>query len=469
MKKTKIICSIGPSSVHPDNMERMVNAGMNVARINFSHATTEEKEETVASVKEVRKRTGKVIGILYDTKGPDFRTGQLETEYIDLVEGEKIVITKEDVLGTKERITVNYKDALDDISVGDTVLLEDGLMKLEVIDKVNGDLVCKIIYGGQLGHKKGVNIPGVKLNVPFLSAQDIEDIRYACRHEGDFLAVSFVEDKEGILQVRQILEEENRTDMLIISKVESRVAIQNIDDIVKYSDGVMVARGDLGVEVPMYEVPFLQKMMIKKCRREGKFVIVATEMLASMYKNARPTRAEATDIANAVLDGTDAVMLSGETTIGKHPIKAVSYMAEIVKNAESHFEFKKEFNQVSEFSITEVVAKSVTKAAFKLDAKLIVVPTMHGYSAAKISNLIPVCPILAICINEETARRLILNSGVYPVVVKEVMPFNELVKMARDEALNFMPLKEKDKIVIAGGFARTGQAKSTNFMKIEEI
>ena len=466
MKKTKIICTIGPATTHPDVMTQIVNNGMNVARINFTHATLEERVAVLESVKEARKRTGKTVGVLYDTKGPDFRTGMLENDSIELIEGNNIIITKEDILGTQEKITVNYKEALDDINVGNTILLEDGLMKLEVIQKENDELTCKVINGGQLGNKKGVNVPGVKLNVPFLSEQDVEDIRYACRNEGDFLALSFVENKEGLLQVREILAEENRSDMLIISKVENQIGIDNIDDIIEYSDGIMIARGDLGVEVSMIEIPFLQKMMISKCRKQGKFSIVATEMLASMYKNSRPTRAEATDIANAVLDGTDVVMLSGETSIGKHPVEAVRYMSEILEYAEKHFEFQNEFNKETTPTITEMIAKTVAKSAFKLNAKLIIVPVVSGYSARKISNLIPLCPILAVCPGEEVARKLILNHGVYVKVVEKVS-FQEIIDNAKDVAKDFIEVKSKDIIIVAGGFS--GNAKTTNLMKIDEV
>jgi len=466
MKKTKIICTIGPATAHPDIMTQIVNNGMNVARINFSHATMEERVSFLESVKEARKRTGKTVGILYDTKGPDFRTGMLKDNAIDLIEGNQIIITKEDVLGTQDKITVNYKDALDDINVGNVILLEDGLMKLEVVQKNQSELTCKVINGGQLGNKKGVNVPGVKLNVPFLSEQDIEDIRYACQNEGDFLALSFVETKEDLIKVREILAEENRTDMLIISKVENQIGIDNIDDIIEYSDGIMIARGDLGVEVSMIEIPFLQKMMISKCRRQGKFSIVATEMLASMYKNARPTRAEATDIANAVLDGTDVVMLSGETSIGKYPVEAVRYMSEILEYAEQHFEFQNEFNKPDTLSITEMIAKTVAKSAFKLNAKLIIVPVVSGYSARKISNLIPLCPILAVCPSEEVAQKLILNHGVY-TTVKEKVSFTEIMDNAKEVAKTFIDVKPKDIIIVAGGFS--GNAKTTNLMKIDEV
>ena len=347
MKKTKIICSIGPSSCSPDVMEQMVRNGMNVARINFSHATTEEKEGVVASVKEVRQRTGANIGILYDTKGPEFRSGMLENDEITLKEGNTIRVVKEDVLGNEERITVNHPQALDSLKVGDIILLENGLMKIEVISADNdGGVTCKIINGGVLGNKKSLSVPGVHLDIPFISEQDREDIIYACNHDGDFLALSFVSTKDDVLEAKEILKEYNREDLKIISKIESTTGIDNIDSIIEVSDGIMVARGDLGVEAEMEDLPILQKMIIKKCREQGKVAVVATEMLESMKKSARPTRAEVSDVANAVLDGTDAVMLSGETTTGKFPVETVSYMANICEHTEGSAHFRGLFDYI---------------------------------------------------------------------------------------------------------------------------
>lgn len=469
MKKTKIICSIGPASCNVNIMTKMVEAGMNVARINFSHATLEEKIEVLNTVKEVRKLTNKNIAILYDTKGPDFRTGNLETDTINLVEGKTIKIVKQEILGTEEKITVNYKEALDDIKVGNNILLEDGLMKLEVISKDAEELTCRIIDGGILGHRKGVNVPGVPLSIPFMSEQDKEDIIYACQNEGDFLALSFVDSKENVLETRKILEQQNRSDMQIISKIESHTAIENIDEIIEASDGIMVARGDLGVEVPMQELPILQKMIIEKCREYGKICIVATEMLASMYTSARPTRAEVSDIANAVLDGTDAVMLSGETTMGKHPIEAVKYMADICENAEKYYNYDYIFSSSRKVDITETIAKSVIDTSTMLDIKLIVACTMSGYSAKKISNLRPETLVLAPCPTEQVARSLALSWGVYPTLVPIYNSTDEIVESSKQEAHKFMNLKEKDMIVITGGFPNNTTVKATNFMKVEEL
>lgn len=469
MKKTKIICSIGPASVNPDVMEQMVRVGMNVGRINFSHATLEEREAYVASIKEVRERTGNTIAILYDTKGPDLRSGNFENDKIELVDGKSIRIVKEDVLGTAEKITINYKNVLNNVKPGDKILIDDGLLTLEVTDTDAEGVTCTIVHGGVIKSRRGMAIPGVDLEIPFISEQDKEDIIYACEHEGDFLALSFVTCAQDVLDVKEILKAHNREDMQIISKVESRTAVNNLDEIVEVSDGIMVARGDLGVEVPMHELPILQKLMVQKCREAGKFCIVATEMLASMYESARPTRAEVSDIANAVMDGTDAIMLSGETTIGKHPIDAVRYMADIAENAENHTDFEGVFASIRETDITEVIAENVVHGAGMLGAKAIVAATMSGYTARKISNLKPDSLILATVPNEKIARALILNWGVYPVVTGEYNSTDELVEDGKAQAIKFGNLVEGDRIVVTGGFPNIKDKKVTNFMKIEEI
>lgn len=468
MKKTKIVCSIGPASRKYDVMKSMVENGMNVARINFSHADAIEKKETVELVKKINKDLKTNIGILYDTKGPDFRTGVVENDGINLKEGKTIRIVKDDIIGTEKEITVNYKEALDEINIDDIILLEDGLMKLLVVDKDKKGLTCSIVVGGILGSRKGINVPGVDLNMPFISEQDRKDIIYACRHDGDFIALSFVSSKEDILAVKEILKQENSS-MQIISKVESNTAIANLDEIIEYSDGIMVARGDLGVEVPMKELPILQKQMIDKCRKAGKFCIVATEMLASMYKNARPTRAEVTDIANAVLDGTDAVMLSGETTTGKYPIDAVRYMAEIVENTEKYLDYENIDKPEYEADIADTIARSVVDASNMLDVKVIVAATLSGTTAKKISNLRPKTIILAACPTEKVAHSLSLRFGVYTTLLPVYESTDEMVDEAIIKTKEFTNLKENDLIVVTGGFPNNAPVKSTNFLKIERI
>ena len=468
MKKTKIICSIGPASCNVETMTKMVENGMNVARINFSHATLEEKQEVVNVVKKVREITNQNVAILYDTKGPEFRNGMLENDEILLEEGKTIRVLKENVLGTNEYFSVNHASAIDSLNVGNIILLENGLMKLEVISKEEDGVTCKIIIGGKLGNKKSLSAPGVKLDISFISREDYEDIVYACQNDGDFLALSFVSTKEDVLEVREILKKYNREDLKIISKIESTTGIDNIKEIVSVSDGIMVARGDLGVEAPMEQLPYLQRLIINECHKQGKFSIVATEMLESMKKNSRPTRAEVSDIANAVNNGTDAVMLSGETTTGKYPAEAVLYMAQVCEETEKYLDYCINLD-FSEKTIGGAIATSVVETANLLDAKLIVAATMSGISAIKVSNLRPRSLVLATCPSANVARSLMLNWGVYPVITKIYETTDEIVEDAKEKAGKFINLEKEDIIMVTGGFPNNTEIKTTNFMKIEKI
>lgn len=468
MKKTKIICSIGPASVNPDIMEQMVLKGMNVARINCSHATLEEKQNVVSSVKEVRKRTNQNIAILYDLKGPEFRCGLMENEEIVLEKGNKIRIVKADVIGTTERFTVNHPEAIDSMSVGNIVLLENGLMKLEVISKENDGITCNIINGGKLGCRKSMSVPNVKLAMPFISEQDKNDVIYAALHDADFVAASFVSCKDDVLQIKEILKEHGKENLKIICKIENQHGLDNLDEILNESEGIMVARGDLGTEVRMETLPLIQKDMIKKARSLGKIAIVATEMLESMKKNSRPTRAEISDVANAVIDGADAVMLSGESTVGLYPIETVEFMANICLETENSTNLTHKFNYEQRIGLTQTIATCVVESASLVNAKLIVAPTITGFTARKISNLKPEPLILAACPTEEVARGLALNWGVYPAILPILETVDEVLNESVTKAKEFMNLVQGDCIIIAGGFP-TGKAKSTNLMKIEEI
>ncbi len=461
MKKTKIVCSIGPSSKSLDVFSKMVADGMNVARINFSHSAPEECEEVVELVKKVNE-DGNNIAIMYDTKGPDFRTGEVNGA-VELKEGNYIKLVKREVMGNSQEISVNYPKAIDTIAIHDIVLIEDGLFKLEVVAKDKESLTCKILAGGMLGSHKGINVPRVDLKMPFLSEQDREDITYACHHGGDFIALSFVSSKADILSVRKLIAQE-KSKMQIISKIESTYAVQNLDEIIDASDGVMVARGDLGVEVPMKELPILQKKIIRKCREKGKFCIVATEMLSSMTKKIRPTRAEVSDVANAVLDGADAVMLSNETTIGDYPVDAVQIMADICENTEKYLEYEHGVYP-KERSIMATIAHSVVVAANSLDVSLILASSLSGNTAKHISALKPKSIILALVTEPEVARSLALHFGVYTKLVPLSYTTDEIVDNAITAGEMF-GLKKGDKVVITGGFP---QHKSTNFLKIEEI
>jgi len=449
----------------------MVKNGMNVARINFSHGNYEEYTDILNAVKETRLRTGMHIGILYDTKGPDFRCGDIVPEGINLIKGNPVRIIKNRVIGQNNYFSVNHPEVIDRINVGNTILLEDALMRLEVVSKEEDGVTCIVKEGGILKSKKGIAVPGVKLDIPFMSEEDRKDIEYACLNEGDFLALSFVESRENIIEVKELLKKYNREDMQIISKVESATGVQNLDEIIDESDGIMVARGDLGVEVPLEKLPIIQKDMIVRCRNKERYVIVATEMLASMYESSRPTRAEVTDISNAVLDGADAVMLSGESTVGKHPIEAVKYMAKICEEAEKNEVYSTHFNHFTNKDITETLASSVLSSADSLKVKTIVVPTNGGHSAMVISNLRPKSPILALCPNEKIARKLLLSYGVFPIVTSKVKDddMDDTVNNAREVASKVFGLQEKDIIIITGGIHHNKAIKQTNFMKIEEI
>lgn len=471
MKKTKIVTSLGPASDSVEVFTEMVKAGANIARINFSHATIESREKIVSTVKEVRKITGMPIGILYDTKGPEFRNGEVIEEGIKLIEGNKIKIVKESVIGNEERFSVNHPEAVDALEVGNSVLLENGLMEIKVVEKNNDSVTCVVINGGILFSKKSLSAPGVNLNIPFISEQDKEDIIYACHHDGDFLAASFVQTKEDVLAIREILKQEKREDMKIISKIESKMGIDNLEEIVQVSDGCMVARGDLGVEVPMADLPIYQKRIVKLCRKYKKTCIVATEMLESMKSNPRPTRAEVTDVANAVYNGTDAVMLSGETTVGKYPVETVKYMADICSNIENSITYNNIFADKLVYTSTDAIVKSVAESANSLDAKLIVVPTLSGSSARLISNLEPSCPILALVLDDNVANSLTLNYGVYAKKVNFWNNMNEIFDKSLEESKNFINLNKGDSIIITGGFnnKNSKDVVPTNLMKIETI
>ncbi len=470
MKKTKIICSIGPASASVDVMSKMVEAGMNVARVNFTHATIEERENVAKVVREVRKVTGKSIALLWDTKGPEFRSGMLANDKIELVVGNTIRIVKDDVLGTEERFTVNHPQVLKNLEVGDFVLLENAKMKLEVTSVEEDGVTCTIVAGGVLGNRKSMSVPNKKLDIPYVSEVDRADVKYACENGGEYLAISFVSCKEDVLEIKELLKEHGREDLQIICKIESEFGIKNLEEILEVSAGIMVARGDLGTEIASELLPIVQKDMIRTAREMGKIAIVATEMLETMMENARPKRAETADIANAVFDGTDAVMLSGETTIGKHPVETVQAMANICKVAEEHIEFDY-INEIDPINMTvpNAICESVVNSANRLDAKLIVAATISGTTAKVISNLKPNAPILALTPTEKDGRRLALNWGVYPLCLAKCNSTDEVLTESVAKAKEFMELNSGDVVVTTGSFPNTGEARPTNLMKIEEV
>lgn len=467
MKKTKIICSIGPASSNVEVMKEMALKGMNCIRINLSHATEESSLNTIATVREVRKQTGLPIAVMYDTKGPEFRTLEFAEDGVKLRAGELIKMTKRKVLGNNIEFSVNHPEAIDQIKIGDKVLVDNALLELEVVNKNEEAVLLRAVNDGEIKNHKTINVPGVDLNLPFISEADYKDIIFASTHSCDYLALSFVNSKEDVFKARNIIENAGG-DAKIISKIESQKGIDNIDEIIEASDGIMVARGDLGVEVPMEKLPMLQKEIIKKCRENGKFAIVATEMLASMYTSPRPTRAEVTDIANAVLDGTDCVMLSGETTVGRFPVDAVEYMSKICEEAEKNIDYTKHMVYKRKIKITDTIAKLVVDAVEYDNIKLIVTPTMTGYTARKISNLRPNCQILACCPTSHIAEKVSLNFGVKSVIVKLYDDLDIMLEQIKEIAIEEFNLQPHDVIIITGGFP-LGKTRTTNNIRIVEI
>ncbi len=467
MKKTKIICSIGPASDSFEVMCEMADKGMDCARINLSHATHDNILKTLDIIMEVRKASHMPIAIMYDTKGPEFRTLKFENGSVVLKKGDTIRMSKNCITGSEKEFGVNHGDAIDCIKIGDLVLIDNALFELEVIEKKKDHVLLKALGDGEISNNKTINVPGVDLNLDFISQTDEADITFAAQHSCDYLALSFVNTKEDVIAARKIIEDAGG-DSCIISKIENRKGIENIDEIIEVSDGIMVARGDLGVEVPMKELPILQKSIIRKCRQKGKFAIVATEMLASMYENPRPSRAEVSDIANAVLDGTDCVMLSGETAVGKYPLDSVDIMADICRYVESTIDYTKHVAYKGTIDTSDTISKLVVDAVEYSDIKSIVTPTMTGFTATKISNLRPNTIILACCPSEHIAEKLALNFGVRPVITDIYESTDDMIDSARKIAQKEFNLNKGDLIIVTGGFP-LGQTRKTNYLRIVEI
>lgn len=466
MKKTKIICSIGPSTQTWENFKGLVEAGMNVARINFSHATIEERRLDESLVKRANEELGANVAILYDTKGPDLRTCSFQDDKIELVAGETIRIVEEDVLGTKDRISLNYKGVLKDLKVGSAVLLDDGFYKLIVQSIEEDGVTCKIQNSGVIKSRRGVCFPGIKLDVPFISEKDREDIQYACENDGDYLAISFVNSKEDIMAVKDLCRQYGKPNMPIISKVESQYAMDNLEEIVEASDYIMVARGDLGIETGIENLPLYQKMMIDMCHAHGKGVIMATQMMYSMKTNIRPTNAEVTDVSNAILAGCDAIMTSDETTMGQYPVETVETMASICESVEKITKYNLEEYKLRGTEIHNTIAKCAVDATLDLDIKAIVASTLTGKTALDIASLRPNAFIVATTTNIKVARSLALKWGVYTKVVPMFNDTDEIVQEGLAAAKEIMNLQTNDMIVVVGGFPKEAH---TNFMKIESI
>ena len=471
MKKTKVIATIGPVSKDEAVLRALISAGMDVARINMTHSSHEFAEDVIKKIRKIDKELEKNTGILIDLKGPDITVNTFEGGSAYLNTGDKIRIYDDEALvGDSTKFSVSYNCFVRDVKTGTTIKINDGLLELLVLEKGVDYLLCEVKVGGFIEDHKGVNVINTHLNIPFLSKKDKEDIKFAHDMNADFLALSFVSTYEDVLEANDYLIDLEDDRLSIISKIENEAAIDDLDNIISNSDGIMVARGDLGVELPMERVPGIQKKIINKCHIEGKFCIVATEMMSSMENIIRPTRAEVSDVANAILDGIDVVMLSGETTIGKYPIETLETMIKIIETTEmdvDYYNFLDIAMRTENQDITGTIAYNVVLSADKMKAKLIMAPTVSGYTARKISRFRPSCPIVALSPDEKVIKNLSVYYGVYPVLIGKITSFDKMLEKISETATKYN-LKTNDRYLITGGYPFNG-VKNTNFMKIEEI
>ena len=463
IKKTKIVCTLGPASENEETLRELIKNGLNVCRLNFSHGSHEEHKGRMDLVKKLREELNMPTAILLDTKGPEIRTGKFDVPEVFLEEGQTFTITMKDVIGDKERCTVSYKGLANDVKPGDTILIDDGLVGLTVKEVNNDNIVCEVQNSGIVKNHKGVNVPGVKVNLPAITEKDRSDIEFGIEQGIDFIAASFVRKVSDVLAIREILEENNATHIKIISKIENQEGVDNLDEIIEVSDGIMVARGDLGVEIPTEEIPVVQKLMIKKCNEAGKPVITATQMLDSMIRNPRPTRAEVTDVANAIYDGTDAIMLSGETAAGKYPVEAVKTMATIAKRAEETMRNRRTKINKSK-NVTDAISYATCTTAMDLDARAILSSTASGHTARMVSKFRPDCPIIATTSDESVRRQLSLTWGVLPVMRNKSANTDQVIVNSIEAAKTAEYVNENDIVVITAGGSET-----TNLIKVETV
>ena len=467
VKKTKIVCTLGPASESEEILVQLVENGLNVCRMNFSHGSHEEHKGRMDLVKKVRSDLDKPVAILLDTKGPEIRTGNFDQPEVLLEEGQKFIVTMKDIVGTKEMCTVSYKGLSKDVVPGDTILIDDGLVGLRVEEIKDDEIHCTVENSGIVKNHKGVNVPGVKINLPALTQKDISDIEFGISQGIDFIAASFDRKVSDVLAIREVLENNNATDIQIISKIENQEGIDNIDEIIKVSDGIMVARGDLGVEIPTEEIPQAQKMMIRKCNEAGKPVITATQMLDSMMRNPRPTRAEVTDVANAIYDGTDAIMLSGETAAGKYPVEAVKTMATIAKRTEETLNYTKMLKEraSSSVNVTDAISRATCTTAKDLNASAIITSTSSGHTAKMVSKFRPKSPIIATTNNDRVMRQLSLTWGTYSIKSEIAYNTDDVIENSINAAINADFIGEGELIVITAGVP-VGVQGTTNLIKV---
>ena len=473
MRKTKIVCTIGPASESPEMLEKLILAGMNVARLNFSHGDHEEHKARIDNIRMIARKLDKTVAILLDTKGPEIRTHNMENDQVELERGQTIDISMTEVLGNNERFSVTYDQLIEDISESDTILLDDGLVELivESIDKANGTITCKVMNNGLLKNKKGVNVPGVSLKLPGLTEKDKADILFGIEEKVDFIAASFIRSNSDVLEIRELLENNDANYINIIPKIENQEGIDNIHEILEVSEGLMVARGDMGVEIPPESVPMVQKDLIRICNELGKPVITATQMLDSMQHNPRCTRAEASDVANAIYDGSDAVMLSGETAAGDYPEEAVLTMAKIAVRAEEAQDYKKMLSyrtKQQETNLVTAIGVSVAHTALNLDSKAIVASTESGHTARMISKYRPKSNIIAVTPHEYVARQLQLVWGVTPIVTDGIYDTDGVLNTSVSVTIEKGYASTGDLLIITAGVP-TGEAGTTNLMKLHIV
>ncbi|MDD6307442.1 MAG: pyruvate kinase [Clostridiales bacterium] len=480
-RKTKIVCTLGPATDNENVMRRLIEEGMNVARFNFSHGSHEEQMGRLLMLRKLREEMNRPVAALLDTKGPEIRLMEFADGKVELKDGQMFTLTTEEIKGDATRVSITYKDLPKDVKVGSRILIDDGLIEMEVAEikptagakTKNGetpmDIVCRVINGGAVSNKKGVNVPNVELSMPYVSEKDYSDIVFAVENDYDFIAASFVRTADDVLAIRKILEEKGGEDINIISKIENMQGVENIDDIIRVSDGIMVARGDMGVEIPLQDVPVIQKMIIKKVCEAGKKVITATQMLDSMMKHPRPTRAEATDVANAIYDGTSAIMLSGETAAGMYPIEALKTMVRIAVRTEQDINYVQRFKQRKTMcnpDVTNAISHATCTMAGDLNAAAIITVSKSGRTARMVSKYRPDCPIIGTCLTDKVYRQLALSWGVIPLLIEEKTQAEELFDYAVDAAESAGLIERGDVVVLTAGVP-LGVSGTTNLIKVQ--
>lgn len=477
MKKTKIICTIGPTSDDREVMKELILNGMDVARFNFSHGSHEEHKKRMEQLRELSEETGVPVAALLDTKGPEIRTCTLKDgKKVTLTAGQKFVLTTEEIVGDENRVQINYEGLNEDVKPDDRILIDDGLIELKVLSVNGAEIVCQVLNGGELGERKGVNVPGVKIKLPALTDKDKEDIRFGMEMGFDYIAASFIRSADAIREIREILKA-GGSEMGIIAKIENQEGLDNLDEIMEASDGIMVARGDLGVEISPEKLPYLQKKMIDKCSAGCKIVITATQMLDSMMRNPRPTRAEVTDVANAVYDGTDVVMLSGETANGKYPVEALKMMVHIIEETESHLDTKffnrRQISETHKYSISNAVCFSSVSTAEALGAKAIISPTLSGYTARMLSKWHPATDLICISDHMEAVRRMQLMWGVRPYLGKWADLIDQKIMNSIDMLKEKKIVSEGDLLVVTAGVQghsrKNERPTDTNGMRVVRV